>query len=582
MDNLTEQPKKIDNIEVDREGLITPLDKAEHLSQPSAYPTSEINTHEKVLNMDNNNIDPSNDAIDLEQYKSEHHIPTTASAKSVAMLAMTNNLKATPPKQINALKKVNYEIMRYIIHLNNITIDELPTKEELSNSVTEIINKSHSVCIVKSSPAIAVKGLLNPLKAQEVRLFNSGKYSLISDNWVGRYKVIGNDGAKAKDANLFDLWKKNINRLTFENGVTFKPNSDSSQGYLNLWTGYGVEPDNSGFELAEKFLNHVFDNICSGNEEYFNWLLDWIADQFQDPTNVKGTLVALRSEARGTGKSIVAETIAKLMGAHGVKISNGKHLTGNFNSHFQAATFLFLEESFWSGNHQEAGILRDLVSGDTIMCEQKGIDAFPIAKIFRIMMITNNEWAVPAHKDERRYFVLDVAPNRANDHEYFGALMDDLKNGGYSQLLTFFMERKITSNLRFAPKTDALKNQVAMSLEPHETWLSTILDYGVIGDYNVLTEAFPKKLAYESYIEFLNTMKLGQYGRLTDRQLGKKLKSILGRSIDLTQKAKSGLVDIDGIQQGGKQVNGYKLDSKAKKSFIEHFNLNPDFFEDEH
>jgi hypothetical protein len=57
-------------------------------------------------------------------------------------------------------------------------------------------------------------------------------------------------------------------------------------------------------------------------------------------------------------------------------------------------------------------------------------------------MASNNEWVVPASSDERRYFVLDVADERAQDHEYFQAILDEAKAGGHEDVqpgTCFFM-----------------------------------------------------------------------------------------------------------------------------------------------
>ena len=38
------------------------------------------------------------------------------------------------------------------------------------------------------------------------------------------------------------------------------------------------------------------------------------------------------------------------MGQHALKISNAKHLVGNFNSHLRDCVFLFADEAFFAGD----------------------------------------------------------------------------------------------------------------------------------------------------------------------------------------------------------------------------------------
>jgi hypothetical protein len=90
-------------------------------------------------------------------------------------------------------------------------------------------------------------------------------------------------------------------------------------------------------------------------------------------------------------------------------------------------------------------------------------------------MASNNDWVVPAELDERRYFVLDVSDEHQKDTEYFGAIIDQMKNGGREAFLHHLLNREITSNLREIPRTEALFDQMIESMDSVQKWWLTCL-----------------------------------------------------------------------------------------------------------
>ncbi|WP_420807618.1 primase-helicase family protein [Bradyrhizobium valentinum] len=66
--------------------------------------------------------------------------------------------------------------------------------------------------------------------------------------------------------------------------------------------------------------------------------------------------------------------------------------------------------------------LKHLITSEQVMIESKGINAFQVASVLRIIISSNEDWIVPATFDERRFCVLNVADTRARDTVYFAKL----------------------------------------------------------------------------------------------------------------------------------------------------------------
>jgi len=291
--------------------------------------------------------------------------------------------------------------------------------------------------------------------------------------------------------------------------VTFAPGNNAPEGYYNLWGGFAVAPLECGLFTAalkcRRLLSHLKINVCGRNREHFRYLLAWTADMMQAPDEKKGVALVLRGE-KGVGKSTFSDVIRNLLGEHQIKVSHMRHLTGNFNRHLSDKLLVVAEESFWAGDKNDEGPLKDMITSDTLTVEAKGIDAVEIRSLCRIIMVTNSEWAVPASGDERRYFVLDVGSGRRQDHAYFAAIHEQLSRNdreGLRALLAFLLKFPVERyNLRRVPETTALRSQRALSLDLHAQFIfDSLLDRRIAGVNWVWGELVSKDAVYDAYCD---------------------------------------------------------------------------------
>lgn len=258
---------------------------------------------------------------------------------------------------------------------------------------------------------------------------------------------------------LADLWMAHEQRREYRN-IGVYPNNDQDQDTLNMWTGWGEEPDES--KSCELYLRHIKDIICSGNADLANWVLDWMADAVQDPRDIKGTCIILRG-VEGCGKGAFADNFGKLFGKHYTHLIDSERLTARFNSFLDSNIIVYADEVLWPGDRKAANVLKGLVSEKRITIEQKGIDSITIDNMNRVIIASNESWIVPAGPQSRRWLVLNVSPAVAKNKVYFGKLFEEINNGGMAGLLAMLMKRKITSDLRTAPVTKGLIEQRQMS-----------------------------------------------------------------------------------------------------------------------
>jgi Family of unknown function (DUF5906)/RepB DNA-primase N-terminal domain len=273
------------------------------------------------------------------------------------------------------------------------------------------------------------------------------------------------------------LWVSHPARRQYSR-VVFDPR-DTNPLHYNLWRGFAVTADAS--KSCDKFLAHIRDNICSGNEEHFNWVMAFLAHIVQRPWEKPGVSLVLRG-CEGVGKGFFARVIGELCPQHYVVISQAAQLTGKFNAHFQRALVVFVDEGFWAGDKAGEGALKHLVTDEELLIEGKHRDAFMVRNLSRLIIASNEKWVVPAGIRARRWCVLDVADTHANDRAYFRAIDDELhRDGGLAGLMHVLQTFDLGSVDVYAPpKTAALLEQKEESFPPHVLWWAETLNRGTV------------------------------------------------------------------------------------------------------
>lgn len=278
---------------------------------------------------------------------------------------------------------------------------------------------------------------------------------------------------------LGKFWLSNSARRQYKS-IVFAPGREVPEAY-NLWQGFACEARPGS---CQSFLNHILTNICGGNSDYYEYLLNWMARCVQKPDSPGEIAVVLRGRM-GTGKGKFTKVFGSLWGRHFLQVSDSKHLTGNFNSHLRDCVVLFGDEAFFAGDRRHESVLKTLITEETIIIEAKGIDAEAAPNFVHLLLASNSDWVVPAGADDRRFFVLDVSDTNVQDTEFFAAIDREIENGGREALLHLLMTRNLSGfEVRKVPKTSALRDQKLLSLAPIEEWWFEKLTDGRLGKSN--------------------------------------------------------------------------------------------------
>ena len=321
------------------------------------------------------------------------------------------------------------------------------------------------------------------------------------------------DEGDSKEYEVAKYWlryapKKHYDRIVF---VPCGPDADdpAKANEYNMWRGFAVKPRKGDWSRMKR---HVFNNVCQRDKELFRWLLGWMAQLVQDPANKMGTAVILKG-LKGTGKSKLGDHLVEIIGTNNsITVAEEKHLTGQFNGHMARCIFVLGEEITWGGYENKNSVLKHLITGLRMMIENKGIDATSVDNHIHLMATTNKDWSVPASEDERRFFVLEVGEEQMKNGKYFGAIDDEMYDGGQEAMLYDLLHFDYSNiDLRNPPRTDALRGEIEQGFAPHEKWLMDAIAEGYFTTYTDMENGSTIDLYFDAPREIDKAKVLASY-----------------------------------------------------------------------
>jgi hypothetical protein len=275
---------------------------------------------------------------------------------------------------------------------------------------------------------------------------------------------------------------------------------------LNTYPGLPLQPDGDGD--CRRFIAHLREIVCSGNDLHYRWVMSWLAAIVQRPKEKSGTALVL-VQIPGAGKSVVGDVMRKVLGpVLSVKFAHPDQLVGRFNGHLEQRLFILAEEAVWAGNRQAFSVLKDLITADSMSYENKGLTPHVAANYSRILFTSNERRAVPVTVDDRRFTVLEVddryAEGKPGAEAYWGALWSEINSGGPAAFLHHLLTYPVNWDLiRHPLQTDARREQQAENLDPLMAWLMDFA-HEPPRELGLGPGEFRSDFLYESYKSHIN------------------------------------------------------------------------------
>ena len=363
------------------------------------------------------------------------------------------------------------------------------------------------------------KGVPAQLNFHEIEKFNKhyaiidldGKLEFLDREHEG-FKTYTHHDFRLKTANwliqfkgnlvpILDFWLRDIDRAIFD-GVVMEPLDYAGKSY-NAWHGFAVEPKSGD---PAPFIELIKDILCGQDEAAAKWIIHWLADAVQRPTEPSPpSALALRGP-QGHGKTFFIEFLTAIFGSRYVQwVQESERLFSRFNRELLGSTILAAEEAIFYGSEKSAATLKSLISSSRWTYEAKHKAAFEAKNVHRLIATTNSEQAVHLDHDDRRWTVIEVPlrwdmsteEGRAKANADWEPYWKFLRGDGPAIVLDFLLKVEVDQDLiRFGHITQAKADDKVQSnpiLAVLDEMAETgIVPYGIGGAGVMANQAFCK------------------------------------------------------------------------------------------
>ncbi len=323
-------------------------------------------------------------------------------------------------------------------------IEELNKELNCQDLITELLNRAIAFTQIggKSSfvdKANLLEGLENLQVWHKEHLLD--KYA----NKKG-FAYLTERGVKYE--NYFKIWLESHRRNYFK-GVIFSPLKDK-EGYLNLFTGFKYKPVNK--VDTSFFWNHLFEVLCSSDLETYIYVRKWLSHIFQRPCELSRIALVIPNSGQGTGKGSFLESIQKLLGCYSVILTDIERLGAKFNSHISGKLLINANEAIWGGDKKKEGALKALITDPTHLLELKHKEPITINNYARLIVTSNEDWAVPVGLDDRRFVFLEASDKYKHDSQYFNNFRELADQAGFLESLMFDLMNENIEGFNFTQR----------------------------------------------------------------------------------------------------------------------------------
>jgi hypothetical protein len=300
--------------------------------------------------------------------------------------------------------------------------------------------------------------------------------------------------------------------------------SQPGERNLNLWRDFVVQPARGS---CRQIVRHIFHIICGKDRPAFKFLCRWLAHVVQYPGTSPESMIVLRSDLEGVGKSTLGHIMQRILGPHSLEVVRMEAVFGQFNDQLESTSFVLIEEGHYAGNHKDGNHMKAVVTSATLTINPKNRRAYVVHNTLHLMLCTNEGWAVPAGSDARRFLVLDV--RRKMDRGYFDDLYKEIENGGVAAFHYWLQQIDLQRfNPRNVPATAALIEQQRRSADPFIRWIEDVVTSGEIAPGSQLLgggfgQDVPAAVLHGAYTNWMQRLQLGRPLPLTlfGREMGK-------------------------------------------------------------
>jgi hypothetical protein len=311
----------------------------------------------------------------------------------------------------------------------------------------------------------------------------------------------------SSDANkiIKDFWN-NPNTHVYRS-IAFNPTIKNPE-ILNYWIPPTIIPKIGSWENIKTFL---FEIICNGHDDTFNYLYFYLAHMLQKPEDKPGVMIVMLG-SQGVGKGAFFNLLRNVWSKTTLQVSDVDHVLGNFNSQLERNYIICMDEALFSGDKKSMERLKSLITEKVCRIEAKYQPARIISSCHRFFAASNNDHFANIERDDRRFLILRVSSRKQGQSKYFESLFESINNENeLSAMMHELINADISDfDIRKRPKTQEHTEQVIRSLSGFDRYWLHVLQIGSIDT------KYPSNYEWQGPI-FFSSRKMSEYYLLFNR-----------------------------------------------------------------
>ncbi len=231
-------------------------------------------------------------------------------------------------------------------------------------------------------------------------------------------KVVSFVGAWARDPKM-----RTYNRMEFA-----PPPISVGPKVYNVWKGFPIEKVTLDTSADTPMIYKHRDYVTNHYKEAHEYVLNWFAHMVQKPGEKPMTALLIGGEER-SGKSVIGEHLMrKIIGLNRQIITPDiNKLCGRFATS-EGKILTTLNEGSGRDTHSIDNLIKDYITREYSLVEPKGLMAYTVRLIDRVVVTTNSKNPLPIKKGDSRWVVLATDNSICSNREHFDPLYRDLKD----------------------------------------------------------------------------------------------------------------------------------------------------------
>jgi hypothetical protein len=349
------------------------------------------------------------------------------------MVRKNKNLEDVLDRLKNYIKdKTNYD-MEFVVKEMNDKIDlssyALPVNNSVDTSTylkdKEDFEKTH---LKITHPALYI----TTIKDKSVDIQTE---SALLASYRHMKTTVKNNKDEIVKTQFINMWINDENIKLYRSMVFIPNDYEHEKEDYNTWRGFENEkvkmPDD--IEVNKTYIsrfNEFLHNLCNGEIASINFILAWMANIIQNPSDRACVCLVLYSLEEGTGKNMVIKTLEKCLGSTYVNyitdVANqlfGKHSAAEMNK-----LLVVMNEVKGKDTYSNSDLFKTRITDDKREVELKGKDTIQICNYASYIINTNNLNMVNAGEKDRRFCVIDCNNPKLNNKKYFKDYEKNINN----------------------------------------------------------------------------------------------------------------------------------------------------------